>query len=288
METLPTEKSSSSSSPVKIQSFMSLEQQNMFLDQELDQLPNGVDYGSLDNGLTYYVCCHPEHKMRAALALAVKVISAVEEEEERGVAHMVQHLAFSATKKYTKKDIVKFQRSIGAVSSPCKNNAYTSFDDTVYDLLVPLDKPELLSKAISVLAEFSSEILLSKDDLGNEREAVMLEYGVGQIAHSVKDAHWALMMEGSKFFVTIRYKMQAEQLKTIRHFRDMLVELMFAIALNRRFSKISNRKNSPYFSCSAAPAKLLCLSKAIMMTSYCKEMGTLEALESMLLEDARV
>ncbi|XVF49051.1 hypothetical protein PTKIN_Ptkin03bG0237800 [Pterospermum kingtungense] len=357
---------------------MSLEQQNISLDQDLDQLPYGVDYGRLDNGLTYYVCCHPEPKMRAAIALAVKVGSAVEVEEERGVAHMVQHLAFSATKKYTKKDIVKFRRTIGEVSRPCNNNAYTSFDDTVYQLLVPLDDPELLSEAILVLAEFSSEIRLSKDDLENEREAVMFEYRVGQIAYGVKDSHWALMMEGSKyaerlpiglekvirtvssetvkqfyqkwyhpqnmsviavgdfaetktvvelirthfghktsmpglpsiphfpvpsheeprfssfmepdagFSVTIRYKMQSEQLKTIRDYRDMLVELMFATALYRRFFKISKRKTSPYFSCSATPAKLVRLCKAIRMTSYCKEMGTLEALESMLLEIARV
>ncbi|XVF49053.1 hypothetical protein PTKIN_Ptkin03bG0238000 [Pterospermum kingtungense] len=385
METLPAEKSSSSStssssssSPVKIQSFMSLEQQNMFLDQELDQLPNGVDCGSLDNGLTYYVCCHPKPKMRAALALAVKVGSAVEEEEERGVAHMVQHLVFSATKMHTEKDIVKFRRSIGPVLWPCNNNAYTSFDDTVYQLLVPLDEPELLFEAISVLAEFSSEIRLSKDDLENEREAVMFEHRVRQRACRVKDSHWALMMEGSKyaerlpiglekviqtvssetlkrfyqkwyhpqnmaviavgdfaetksvvelirthfghktsrpdlpsiphfpvpsheeprfssfvkpksgFSVTIHYKMQAEQLKTIRDYRDMLVELMFATALDERFFKISERKNSPYFFCSADPVILVSRSKAFMMTSSCKEMGTSEALESMLLEVARV
>lgn len=83
--------------------------------------------------------------------------SVLEEEEERGVAHIAEHLAFNATTKYTNHDIVKFLQSIGVEFGPCQN-AYTSFDETVYELFVPVDKPELLSQAISVLAEFSSEV----------------------------------------------------------------------------------------------------------------------------------
>lgn len=81
----------------------------------------------------------------------------MEEEDERGVAHIVEHLAFSATTKYTNHDIVKFLESIGAEFGACQN-AVTSSDDTVYELFVPVDKPELLSQAISVLAEFSTEV----------------------------------------------------------------------------------------------------------------------------------
>lgn len=83
--------------------------------------------------------------------------SVLEEEEERGVAHIVEHLAFSATKKYTNHDIVKFLESIGAEFGACQN-AVTSADETIYELFVPVDKPELLSQSISVLAEFSSEV----------------------------------------------------------------------------------------------------------------------------------
>ena len=73
------------------------------------------------------------------------------------MAHIVEHLAFSATKKYTNHNIVKFLESIGAEFGPC-HNALTYFDETVYELFVPIDKPELLSEAILVLAEFSSEV----------------------------------------------------------------------------------------------------------------------------------
>ena len=88
----------------------------------------------------------------------------MEEEEERGVAHIVEHLAFSATKKYSNHDIVKFLESIGAEFGACQN-AMTSSDETVFELLVPIDKPDLLSLALSVLAEFSSEVASNLENL---------------------------------------------------------------------------------------------------------------------------
>lgn len=82
----------------------------------------------------------------------------------------------------------------------------------------------------------------------------------------------------------ISYKMQADQLKTVKDYRDLLAESMFLYALNQRFFKISRRKNPPYFSCSAAADVLVHPLKAYIMTSSCKEKGTIEALESMLTE----
>lgn len=83
--------------------------------------------------------------------------SVFEEEGEQGVAHIVEHLAFSATKDYSDHDLVHFLESIGSEFGPC-NNAYTSTDETVYEILVPVDRPEILSKALHVLAEFSTEV----------------------------------------------------------------------------------------------------------------------------------
>lgn len=148
----------------------------------------------------------------------------LEEEEERGVAHIVEHLAFSATNKYTNHDIIKFLESVGAEFGACQN-AVTSSDETVYELFVPVDKPEVLPQAISILAEFSSEVIMtfwfmlfkilsyifiastlclvqirvSSDDLKKERGAVLEEYrGTRDANGRMQDAHWALMMEGSK------------------------------------------------------------------------------------------
>ncbi|XP_042477259.1 zinc protease PQQL-like isoform X1 [Macadamia integrifolia] len=120
--------------------FRSLKLVNVSMDDVLGEDPVGVDYGRLDNGLCYYVRSNSKPRMRAALALAIKAGSVLEEEDERGVAHIVEHLAFSATKKYTNHDIVKFLESNGAEFGACQN-ALTSADETIYELLIPVDKP---------------------------------------------------------------------------------------------------------------------------------------------------
>ncbi|KAL8122121.1 hypothetical protein AgCh_018750 [Apium graveolens] len=75
----------------------------------------------------------------------------------------------------------------------------TSSDETVYELFVPVDKPEVLPQTISILAEFSSEIWISSDDLEKERGAVLEEYrGTRNANGRMQEAHWALMMEGYK------------------------------------------------------------------------------------------
>ena len=81
----------------------------------------------------------------------------MEDEEERGVAHIVEHLAFSATRKHTNHDIIRFLESIGAEFGACQN-ASTSADETIYELMVPIDKPDILSQALNILAEFSTEV----------------------------------------------------------------------------------------------------------------------------------
>ncbi|KAL8102510.1 zinc protease PQQL-like isoform X2 [Apium graveolens] len=383
MDMLPE---TSSSSPEMVKKklikhrFRSLKLVNINMDDPLAKKPYGVDeYGELDNGLTYYVRSNSNPRMRAALALAVKAGSVLEEEGERGVAHIVEHLAFSATNKYTNHDIIKFLESVGAEFGACQN-AVTSSDETVYDLFVPVDKPEVLPQAISILAEFSSEIRVSSDDLEKERGAVLEEYrGTRNANGRMQEAHWELMMEGSKYAerlpigpekvirtvspgtvkqfyrkwyhlknmavvavgdfadtqivvelikmyfgnkisasnpppiphflvpsheeprysclleseaagsaVMVSCKMPVVELRTVRDYRELLVECMFFHALNQRFFKISRKKDLPYFSCSASADVLVRPSKAYIMTSSCKEKGTIEALESMLTEVARV
>ncbi|KAK3027106.1 hypothetical protein RJ639_042400, partial [Escallonia herrerae] len=375
MDLLPAEPSQIA----KKHGFRSLKLVSVDMDEPLAEKPVGVDYGRLDNGLCYYVRSNSKPKMRAALALAVKAGSVLEEEEERGVAHIVEHLAFSATKRYTNHDIVKFLESIGAEFGACQN-AVTSADETVYELFVPVDKPELLPQAISVLAEFSSEIRIAADDLEKERGAVMEEFRGNRNANGrMQDAHWVLMMEGSKYAdrlpiglekvirtvssetvkqfyrtwyhlqnmaviavgdfsdtqsvvelikthfgdkisapnppripdfqvpsheeprfsclleseaagsaVMISCKMPVNELRTVKDYRDMLAESMFLHAINQRFFKLSRKRDPPYFSCSAAADVLVRPVKAYIMSSSCREKGTIEALESMLSEVAKV
>ncbi|RZC64864.1 hypothetical protein C5167_008553 [Papaver somniferum] len=113
--------------------------------------------------------------MRAALSLAVKV---------------------GATKNYTNHDIVKFLESVGAEFGTCQN-ATTSADETIYELSVPVDRSELLSQAISVLAEFCSEF--QQKIWKKKRGAVLEEYrGTCNANGRMQDARWNLMMKASK------------------------------------------------------------------------------------------
>ncbi|KAL8124547.1 hypothetical protein AgCh_012265 [Apium graveolens] len=136
----------------------------------------------------------------AVLVTTISTSSVLEEEEECGVAHIVEHLAFSATNKYTNHDIIKFLESVGAEFGACQNTV-TSSDETVYEFFVQVDKPEVLPQAISILAEFSStlclvQIRVSSDDLEKERGAVLEEYrGTRNANGRMQEAHWALMME---------------------------------------------------------------------------------------------
>ncbi|GJN18641.1 hypothetical protein PR202_gb05820 [Eleusine coracana subsp. coracana] len=313
--------------------FRSLKLVSVAMDEPLPADPVGAAYGRLANGLTYYVRSNPKPRMRPrsrspsrsgqysppllACCLPIRLSasrvcfladvdapprvrrSVVEEEHERGVAHIVEHLAFSATSRYTNHDIVKFLESIGAEFGACQN-ALTSSDETIYELLVPVDKPGLLSQAISVLAEFSSEVRVSAEDLEKERGAVLEEYRGGRNASGrMQDSHWALLFQGSKY--AERLPIGTEKVirtvphETVKHFYQKWYHLsnmaVFAVGDfpdTQRLFKISRRNDPPYFSCSSAADALVHPVKAYIMTSSCREKGTVVALESMLLEVARV
>jgi predicted Zn-dependent peptidase len=151
--------------------------------------------------MRYYVHRAQKPKDRAALALAVDVGSVAEEEDERGVAHLVEHLAFRATQNFGNFEIVRFLESIGAEFGPCQN-AYTSMDETVYELLVPIDDAgsKNLTKALAVLSEFASRVRISDADVNDERGAVLEEMRMGRDARGrASEAYWKLLMKDSLY-----------------------------------------------------------------------------------------
>ncbi|GIL48315.1 hypothetical protein Vafri_4598 [Volvox africanus] len=162
--------------------------------------PEGLCYGTLQNGMKYYVRQCPKPKGRCALALAVRVGSVVEEEEERGIAHIVEHLAFNATESYSNHDIVRLLERIGAEFGACQN-AYTSADETVYTLTVPTgDKEGLLAETLGVMAEMAFKIRCAPTDLDKERGAVLEEWRMSRDAGGrLQEAHWKLIFQGSKY-----------------------------------------------------------------------------------------
>lgn len=144
-------------------------------------LPIGpqVKVGKLDNGLTYYIQRNrkPEHKLE--LRLVVKAGSILEDEDQQGLAHFTEHMAFNGSTHFKKHELVSYLQSIG-VKFGADLNAYTSFDETVYVLPVPAERPQDLDKAFLVLEDWAHGLTLNPEDIDKERDIVLEELRLGK------------------------------------------------------------------------------------------------------------
>ncbi|MGZ5247907.1 MAG: M16 family metallopeptidase, partial [Flavitalea sp.] len=104
-----------------------------------------VKIGKLENGLTYYIRENKRPEKKVELRLVVNAGSINEDDDQKGLAHMAEHMAFNGTKNFKKNEIVSFLQDIG-VGFGSDLNAYTSFDETVYILPIPTEKKENIEK----------------------------------------------------------------------------------------------------------------------------------------------
>lgn len=130
--------------------------------------------GTNDAGVTYYVKANRTPENKAYLQLAVKAGSCNEAEDQRGLAHFTEHMAFNGTRSYENKELVAFLESMGVAFGP-ELNAYTSYNETVYELEVPTDKPELLNEAINILQEWAFFITMDEKQVEKERDIILEE-----------------------------------------------------------------------------------------------------------------
>lgn len=158
-----------------------------------------VKCGQLDNGLTYYIQSNSEPKNRVSLRLVVNAGSCMEEEDQRGVAHFIEHLAFNGTKNFKKNEIISFIESVG-MKFGADLNAYTSFEETVYMLEIPADDPAVLEKALLVLHDWASEVSFEEDEIEKERGVVKEEWRLRQGANQrIADELYNLELKDSVF-----------------------------------------------------------------------------------------
>ncbi len=138
-----------------------------------------VRQGTLDNGLRYYVRANTEPEGRAELRLAVDAGSVLEAEDQRGLAHFLEHMAFNGTERFAEPELVRYLESAGTRFGP-DLNAYTSFDETVYMLQVPTDSADVFSTGLDVLREWAGHIALADSAIERERGVVLEEWRLGQ------------------------------------------------------------------------------------------------------------
>jgi zinc protease len=145
--------------------------------QKGDSIPvdPNVVIGALKNGMKYYIQKNNKPENRAELRLIVDAGSMQEDDDQLGVAHFVEHMAFNGSKHFEKNELVDFLESIGTKFGP-DLNAYTSFDETVYMLQVRTDSMELFDKGLLVLSDWASGITFDNEEIDKERGVVTSEW----------------------------------------------------------------------------------------------------------------
>ena len=141
------------------------------------QLPVDPDVriGTLDNGIRYYIRKNQKPENRAELRLAVRAGAMQEDEDQLGLAHFVEHMAFNGSQHFKKNELIDYLETIGTKFGP-DLNAYTSFDETVYMLQARTDSAELLQKGLLILEDWASGIAFEHEEIDKERGVVISEW----------------------------------------------------------------------------------------------------------------
>jgi zinc protease len=158
-----------------------------------------ITIGYLPNGLRYYVRTNGRPYQRAELRLVVNAGSVLEDEDQRGLAHFVEHMAFDGSEHFAKQDLIRFMESIGMRLGPGVN-ANTSFDETVYVLHVPTDNPEALRKAFLFFADIAHALSFDPDAIEKERGVIVEEWRQGRgAAARLQDQETPILLKGSRY-----------------------------------------------------------------------------------------
>ena len=177
--------------------------------------PN-VALGTLQNGIRYIIRENQRPENRAELRLVVNAGSILEDEDQQGLAHFVEHMAFNGTRNFPKQDLVDYLESIGMRFGP-DLNAYTSFDETVYMLQVPTDSAQVVTQAFRILEDWASGILFEAEEIDKERGVVIEEWRLGQGAGArLRDKQFPILLKGSRYAERLPIGKKAV-LDTFRH-----------------------------------------------------------------------
>ena len=166
---------------------------------DLIPLDSAVRTGTLPNGMRYYIRRNAKPEKRLELRLVINAGSVLEDDDQKGLAHFTEHMLFNGTRRFAKNDIVSYLESIG-VRFGADLNAYTGFDETVYILPVPTDKPGLVERSFDVLEDWAGGALFDSTEVVKERGVVLEEWrsGLGAGAR-VRDKQFPVLFQGSRY-----------------------------------------------------------------------------------------
>ena len=166
-----------------------------------DEIPldKNILTGKLDNGLKYYIRVNKKPEDRAFLRLAVNAGSVLENDDQQGLAHLVEHMAFNGSTHFKKNDLINYLESIG-MRFGADLNAYTSFDETVYKLEVPTDSAIMLEKGFQIMEDWAHNLSFEPAEIDKERGVVIEEWRLGRGANSrMFDKQVPVLLKDSKY-----------------------------------------------------------------------------------------
>jgi zinc protease len=158
-----------------------------------------VKTGRLANGIRYYIRQNARPEKRVSMRLAVDAGSIQEEDNQRGLAHFIEHMAFNGSENFKPGELVSFLESIGARFGP-HVNASTSFDETIYMLDVPADRPGYVDKGLLILHDFAASVSFIPEEIEKERGVVLEEWRGRLGANSrLTDKQLPVIFQGSRY-----------------------------------------------------------------------------------------
>jgi zinc protease len=158
-----------------------------------------ITVGTLSNGLRYYIRANKQPQGRAELRLVVNAGSILEDDDQRGLAHVVEHMCFNGTTHFPKQDVVAFLQSTG-MRFGAHINANTSFDQTVYQLQIPTDNPAVIDQSLLILEDWAHAVSFEPEEIDKERGVILEEWrtGLGAAAR-MRDQQFPILLQGSRY-----------------------------------------------------------------------------------------
>jgi len=235
--------------------------QNRIRQGDTIPIDSAIFMGQFSNGLSYYILENSKPENRAQLWLVVNAGSVLEDEDQLGLAHFTEHMAFNGTKNFAKQEIINYLESIGIKFGP-EINAFTGFDETVYMLQLPTDSAEVIEKGFQILADWAQHVSFEPEEVDKERGVIIEEWRLGrganmrmldkQLPAILKDSRYAERLPIGKVEVIENFDHQSLK----RYYSDWYrPDLMAVIAvgdfeaggirdlLGRYFEKIPGKDN---------------------------------------------
>jgi zinc protease len=158
-----------------------------------------ITIGTLPNGLRYYIRVNHQPDKRAELRLAVNAGSVLEDNDQRGLAHFVEHMAFNGTAHFPGLEVVNFMQSLG-MRFGAHVNANTSFDETIYELQIPTENPMVIDRALLALEDWAHNVTFDPTEIDKERGVILEEWRQGLGAgERISNKQFPMLLKGSRY-----------------------------------------------------------------------------------------